>query len=78
VAEGYPGLVVHGPLQATQLVHFAERIGGRPPLEFKFRSIQPIFDSQDYTLNAEPAGDGLKLWTASLGGPVAMEARARW
>ena len=76
--EGYPGLIVHGPLQASQLVHFAERVRGRVPRTFDFRSLSTIFDTADYTLNATEDGDGLKLWTAQRGGPVAMEARATW
>lgn len=76
--EGYPGLIVHGPLQASQLVHLAERVRGRVPRTFDFRSLSTIFDTADYTLNATEDGDGLKLWTAQQGGPVAMEARATW
>lgn len=76
--EGYPGLIVHGPLQATQLVQFAESIRGRRPAQFDFRSLSPLFDIADYTLNATEDGDGLKLWTAYADGPVAMEARATW
>lgn len=76
--EGYPGLIVHGPLQATQLVHLAERVGGRPPAQFRFRSLSPLFDIADYTLNAVTDGDGLRLWTSYSDGPVAMEAQASW
>lgn len=76
--EGYPGLIVHGPLQASQLVHLAERVGGRVPKTFDFRSLSTIFDTGPYTLNATEDGEALKLWTAQSGGPVAMEACATW
>lgn len=76
--EGYPGLIVHGPMQATQLVQFATSIRGQAPKKFDFRSRSPLFDIADYTLNASDEGDGLKLWTSYVGGPVAMEARATW
>lgn len=76
--EGYPGLIVHGPLQATQLVQFAEQLRGRRPAQFIFRSLSPIFDTADYTLNAADDDDGLRLWTAYPDGPIAMEARATW
>ena len=76
--EGYPGLIVHGPMQATQLVQFAEQIRGKRPAQFDFRSLSPLFDIADYTLNAEKDGEGLKLWTSYTDGPVAMEARATW
>ena len=76
--EGYPGLIVHGPMQATMLVRLAERLRGARPARFDFRSLSPLFDTAPFTLNAEPDGAGLRLWTAREGGPVAMEARATW
>lgn len=77
--EGYPGLVVHGPLQATLLVRLAAAIRGRAPAEFGFRSLSPLHDDADVVLHAAEAGDGgLRLWTARPGGPVAMEGLARW
>ncbi|PKP81704.1 MAG: protein dehydratase [Alphaproteobacteria bacterium HGW-Alphaproteobacteria-2] len=77
--EGYPGLVVHGPLQATWLCHFAARLRGGPPARFAFRSLSPVFADAPLWLNAdEGAGGGLKLWTAAGGGPVAMQAEADW
>ena len=38
----------------------------------------PLFDDADFTLNADEDGGDLRLWTAGVGGPVAMEARASW
>jgi 3-methylfumaryl-CoA hydratase len=76
--EGYPGLIVHGPLQATQLVQFAAEIRGDAPRHFRFRSMSPLFDIADYTLNASEDGVGLRLWTCHVDGPIAMEARASW
>lgn len=76
--EGYPGLIVHGPMQATMLVQFAEKLRGNRPTHFDFRSLSPLFDIADFTLNAEEDGNGLRLWTAYADGPVAMEARATW
>ncbi|MHC0055388.1 HTD2 family dehydratase [Actibacterium sp. D379-3] len=76
--EGYPGLVVHGPLQATLLLQFAEALRGKRPAQIGFRGLSPLFDTAGFTLNAQDEGDGLRLWTAAEGGPVAMEARAEW
>ncbi|MGH1423899.1 MAG: FAS1-like dehydratase domain-containing protein [Pseudooceanicola sp.] len=77
--EGYPGLIVHGPLQATWLCHLAERLRGTPPKRFKFRSLAPLFDVDTVTLNAAEGDDRvLRLWTAAEGGPIAMEAVAEW
>lgn len=76
--EGYPGLIVHGPMQATLLCQTAADIGGSAPKTFRFRSLSPIFDNADFTVNAEQTEAGVKLWTARVGGPVAMEALAVW
>jgi len=76
--EGYPGLVVHGPLQAMLLAQYAADLKGRPPAQFSFRSLSPIFGGKSFFVNATAQGDDLKLWTAGLGGPVAMEALAQW
>ncbi|MFG1347407.1 MaoC family dehydratase N-terminal domain-containing protein [Xanthobacter autotrophicus DSM 431] len=75
--EGYPGLVVHGPLQATLLYRFAAEILGTPPARFTFRGLSPLFDDRPFFLNARKAeNDTLKLWSAAPGGPVAMQAEA--
>ena len=76
--EGYPGLIVHGPMQATQLAQFAAHLRGKRPATFRFRSLSTIFDIADYTLNAAPDGEGLRLWTSYADGPLAMEAHATW
>jgi 3-methylfumaryl-CoA hydratase len=76
--ELYPGLIVHGPLQATLLLHFAEAIRGKRPARFSFRSLSPLFDTADFALNAEDDAGALRLWTSAASGPVAMEARAEW
>lgn len=77
--EGYPGLMVHGPLQATLLLNFATDIAGRLPKRFSFRSRTPLFDDQPLFLHAgEADGESLSLWSAREGGPVAMAAEAKW
>lgn len=76
--EGYPGLIVHGPMQATMLCHYAAELQGAKPKSFTFRSLSPIFDDANFTLNAERSEQGMRLWTAKAAGPVAMEAQAKW
>ncbi|QRG06967.1 MaoC family dehydratase N-terminal domain-containing protein [Xanthobacter dioxanivorans] len=76
--EGYPGLVVHGPLQATLLYRFATEIRGAPPVRFSFRGLSPAFANVPLFLNAEEDAGKLTLWTARAGGPVAMQAEAEW
>ncbi|WP_313441088.1 MaoC family dehydratase N-terminal domain-containing protein [Novosphingobium sp.] len=78
--EKYPGLVVHGPLQATMLLHLAATLGGKgAPDRFSFRSTSTLFDTEGFFLHAGHVADGeLRLWTARSGGPVAMQAQAFW
>ncbi|QAY95502.1 protein dehydratase [Methylovirgula ligni] len=63
-AEGYPDIVVHGPLQVTLLLHFAARLDGRPPRRIIHRSIAPLFASSDFTLNAAGGRGARQLWCA--------------
>lgn len=78
--EGYPGLVVQGPLQATLLYHFAAQLhDGCKPVQFNFRSTSTLYDNEDFCLHAGTISDGkLDLWSAHSGGPIAMQAEAQW
>jgi 3-methylfumaryl-CoA hydratase len=77
--EGYPGLIVHGPLQATLLLMLAASIrGGVVPRHFAFRGINPLFDGADFSVNAVAEGDGLELWAANDRSQRTMTARAKW
>ncbi|PZQ47635.1 MAG: protein dehydratase [Rhodovulum sulfidophilum] len=77
--EGYPGLVVHGPIQATYLYRYAAELRGAPPDRFSFRARAPIFDDDAMRLCATETGTGgLRLWSARDGGPVATLAEADW
>lgn len=76
--EHYPGLVVHGPLQATLLLNLARELKGSVPKRFTFRGLAPLFDHDRISLNAEPTDQGFRLWTAREGGPVGLSAEAVW
>ena len=76
--EGYGGLVVHGPLQATLMAHMAAGLAGRTPKTFSFRGKSPLFDDVPFGVHAAETADGMSLWTARDGGPVAMQAEASW
>jgi 3-methylfumaryl-CoA hydratase len=78
--EGYPGLVVHGPLIATLLLDLLRRNGPQRRVEaFSFRAIAPLFDGNEMSVNAAPPdADGVvKLWAANHEGDLAMTAEAR-
>lgn len=75
--EGYPDLVVHGPLIGTLLAGFA--VAQKPEMTLKsygFRAVSPICGSMPFSLNAAGDGDGLKLWAVSPEGALAMQAEA--
>jgi 3-methylfumaryl-CoA hydratase len=77
--EGYPGLIVHGPLLATLLVDLVRR--QRPDAQiatFNFRAVSPLFDTADFAVCGEPSADGktIKLWARGADGALAMDASA--
>jgi 3-methylfumaryl-CoA hydratase len=78
--EGYPGLVVHGPLIATLLLEFlqAQVAPGRPVERFEFRALKPTFDIAPFALHAEPpAADGtVSLWSTNNVGAMGIQAWA--
>ena len=76
--EGYPNLVVHGPLTATLLQQFAlEHGGGRPLARFDFRGVSPLFVDRAFSLEGREADDGaLALWARGPDGELAMSATA--
>jgi 3-methylfumaryl-CoA hydratase len=78
--EGYPDLVVHGPLTATLLQQFAlEHGAGRPLARFDFRGVTPLFAGRAFQLEGRP-GDGgvLSLWARGPDGELAMSATAEF
>ncbi|EJT04270.1 MaoC family dehydratase N-terminal domain-containing protein [Rhizobium sp. CCGE 510] len=76
--ENYPGLVVHGPMQATALLNYAAEIKGGRPNRYTFRSEAPMFDCDTAHLHAADKNGSLALWTATDTGPVALNAEAWW
>lgn len=73
--EGYPGLVVHGPLMATALCWLAADCVAGPLRSFDFRALQPAFADDSLTAYAAPADGGLNLWVANSDGVVHVSAR---
>ena len=76
--EHYPGLVVHGPLQAALLVEFSAELKGKPPRHFSFRGIRPLFDGADFFLKARRVEEDVTLWVENQDGEATMEAKASW
>lgn len=78
--EKYPGLIVHGPLQAILLYEFGTRMcPDRAPAGFKFRGLRPLLDLDEVTLHARETGDGaLELFTANGEGAISTKATMEW
>ncbi|MBB2931247.1 FAS1-like dehydratase domain-containing protein [Paraburkholderia silvatlantica] len=74
--EGYPNLVIHGPLNATLLAGFAEEVGGRRLKHFRYRGVQPSILGNELEFNAAPDGDQLMVWVSLPDGAVSMRAEA--
>ncbi len=80
--EGYPGLVVHGPLIATLLVELLrERMPDATPSHFAFRAVSPLFalvEPQAFDVCGRPSDDGetVDLWARNADGALAMQATA--
>jgi len=77
--EGYPGLVVHGPLIATLLVDLLRRNRPNASLTaFSFRASSPLFDIAPFSVRGQPAEDShsVSLWATDADGSLAMDASA--
>ncbi|MEO7520809.1 MAG: MaoC family dehydratase N-terminal domain-containing protein [Gemmatimonas sp.] len=73
--EGYPGLVVHGPLMATLLMDLFLRNNPETRVRaFKFRGQQPAFDTDPLTLCGVARDFGASLWAVNTDGDVVMNA----
>lgn len=76
--EGYPGLVVHGPLQATLLLNLAATIGDRAPLRCRYRGLAPLIAGQTFEVHGRTSGDKFECWTRDATNRLCMEAEATW
>jgi 3-methylfumaryl-CoA hydratase len=75
--EGYPGLVVHGPLIATLLADLLRRHSNAPLKSFRFRAVSPLFDNAAFSVCGTPeAADRVSLWAQNAEGHLAMKAEA--
>jgi 3-methylfumaryl-CoA hydratase len=76
--EGYPGLIVHGPLIATLLLDLLRR--ERPDatvLRFDFKAMSPLFDLHPFAVCGRPDGEHrFALWARNHDGALAMQASA--
>lgn len=77
--EKYPGLVVHGPLQAILLFEAARQSGPqRAAAGFSFRAMRPLFDFDAVALRGRAGEAGLELFTTNGDGAIGMRAEVTW
>jgi 3-methylfumaryl-CoA hydratase len=77
--EGYPGLVVHGPLQASLMFNLAAVLGGGAPKSFRYRGLSPLFAGQPFRVKGARGQDGaIRCWTENAEGGIAMQAEAEF
>ena len=77
--EGYPGLVVHGPLIATLLMDLLRRHAPSATVRaFEFKAVRPTFDIHPFSVHGEPSADGktVHLWGRDHAGWLTMDATA--
>lgn len=77
--EGYPGLVVHGPLLATLMLNMLQdRSPGAIVERFRFKARRPTFDISPFEIHGTAPDDKrhCRLWSTDNQGQLAMEADA--
>ena len=77
--EGYPGLIVHGPLIATLLMDLLRRHQPEAKvLKFEFKAVRPTFDTHAFSVHGQPSADGktVHLWACDHAGWLTMDATA--
>ena len=77
--EGYPGLVVHGPMVATLLLDLLRhQLPDAKVARYEFRAVRPVFDINPFYVCGEPQADGktIKLWAKDHDGWLTMDATA--
>jgi 3-methylfumaryl-CoA hydratase len=76
--EGYPGLIVHGPLIATLLMDLLWReVPQAQVTSFQFKAVRPTFDLHAFSVHGERDGNTVKLWARDHEGWLTMNATAK-
>jgi len=71
--EGYPGLVVHGPLTVSMLLKLMYRhLGDVGIKSFSFRGSRPLFDTDAFSLEGGISQNIVKLWALTPSRHLAM------
>ena len=77
--ENYPGLIVHGPLQATYLLRAAEKLMGKQVKSFTHKVMAPVFANSEYMVGVDKMDNGsVNCWGATKEFGVTMRAEAKF
>jgi len=76
-AEGYPGLIVHGPLMGMLQMELARRSNpGKAARSFEFRALSPVYAGPALTVQARHESDGaVTTWIADGKGGLAQQGK---
>lgn len=76
--EGYAGLVVHGPIQATLIMNIIATLSGGEPIRLDYRGLAPLIAGEPFQVKAKRLADGaITAWTEGADGRVRMEGVSR-
>lgn len=75
--EGFPALVVHGPLLAMYMSELARTSSERPLHTFEFRLTRPVFVGSQIRAQGTPSADGTSAELSLVSGTANVHATAR-
>lgn len=74
--EGYPGLIVHGPLMGLMMLELARRAHPqRRVASYEFRALSPVFHTTPFAVCAKPSETGAATWIARDDGALAQQGK---
>jgi hydroxyacyl-ACP dehydratase HTD2-like protein with hotdog domain len=74
-SEGYPTILVQGPLTVTLLLEWVDTLYDNLPIRsFKYKNSSPIFSNEPMKLCLRETSDGMDLWIEGHGRKLLMDA----
>ena len=76
--EGYPGLIVHGPLMGMVQIELARRANpAKTAQSFEFRALAPVYSGAAFSVHGRREADGtVTTWIADSKGGLAQQGKA--
>ena len=79
--EGYPGLIIHGPLSATLLIeNFRKNTPGTILTSYHYRSVSPLICGKPIIFAGAQSSDAMSadVWAKNASGHLAMQGKVTW